>query len=120
MEEDKPFKVVAQHAPDTPVAPVHGIAAIALELALRYHNITTVHDGTLYQQYKLEGKNLVPLQLDMVFETAMQIEAHLLGASDRIAALIVDALKVETEEKPDSDVVVDTPISQDEGNADKE
>jgi hypothetical protein len=83
---------------NTPVAPAHAIATIALNMAMKFHNITTVQDGALYQQYKLEGKNMVPLQLDMVFETAVQIEAHLLGASDRIAKLIMDAVIVAEDE----------------------
>jgi hypothetical protein len=86
---------------DTPVAPAHAIAALALNMALKYHDIGTVHDGTLYQQYKLEGKNLVPLHLDMVFETAMKMEAYLLGGSERIAALVIDALVVEMDEEED-------------------
>lgn len=86
---------------DTAVAPAHGIAALALNFALKYHDINTVQDGTLYQQYKLEGRNMQPLHLDYVFETALRIEAHLLGASDRIAKLIVDALEVKLEEEPE-------------------
>jgi hypothetical protein len=77
---------------NTPVAPAVGIAAIALNMAIKYHDIGTVKDGALYQQYKLEGKNLTPLHLDMVFETAITIEAYLLGASERIAKIVVDAI----------------------------
>ena len=100
-----PFKEIGDALPNTPVAPAHGIAAIALSMALRYHDINTVHDGTLYQQYKLEGRNLRELHLDMVFETAIKMEAHLLGASDRIAKLIVDAIvvSVEDDELPQAD-----------------
>lgn len=83
---------------DAPVAPAHGIAAIALEMAMRYHDIQMIKDGTLYQQYKLEGRNFAPLHLDVVFETAIQIEVHLLGSSDRIAKLIVEALEVRVED----------------------
>jgi hypothetical protein len=82
----------------TPIAPAHGIAAIALNMAMKYHDISTVKDGTLYQQYKLEGKNMEPLHLDMVFETAIKMEMFLLGASDRIAKLIVETLEVKVEE----------------------
>ena len=91
---EKPDDMFADLAPikDAKVAPAQGIAAIALSLAVRYHDIATVKDGALYQQYKLEGKNLLPLHLDMVFETAIKMEAHLLGASDRIAKLVVDAI----------------------------
>ena len=77
---------------DTKVAPAHGIAALALNMALKYHGINTVQDGTLYQQYKLEGKNMTPLHLDMVFETAMKMEMHLLSAPERMAKLILDAV----------------------------
>lgn len=74
------------------VAPAQGIAAIALSMAMKYHDIMTVQDGALYQQYKLEGRNLPPLHLDLVFETAIRIEKHLLESSSRIAKLVVDAV----------------------------
>lgn len=77
-----------------PVAAAHGIGAIALTMAMKYHGINTVQDGALYQQYKLEGKNMHALTLDEVFETAMRIEAHLLATSERIASIVVDALAV--------------------------
>lgn len=77
---------------DVKIATSHGIATIALTMALKYHQINTVQDGTLYQQYKLEGRNMRDLQLDMVFETAIQIEKHLLMSSDRIAALLIEAI----------------------------
>ena len=79
---------------DAPLATSHGIAAIALNMAMKYHDIVMVKDGAMYQQYKLEGKNFRELHLDMVFETAIQIEAHLLASSERIAKLIVDAIEV--------------------------
>jgi hypothetical protein len=77
----------------SPVAAAHAIAAIALNMSLKYHDIATVQDGTLYQQYKLEGKNFQALHLDSVFETAILMEAHLMGASDRIAKLVIDCVK---------------------------
>lgn len=83
---------------DAPVATGPAIAAVALSLAIQYYNIATVQDGTLYQQYKLEGRNLESLHLDMVFETAIKMEAHLLGASDRVAKLVVDAISRAVEE----------------------
>jgi len=88
----KPFEELAPHLGNTPVAPAHGIAAIALSMAMKFHDINTVQDGLLYQQYKLEGKNMRGLHLDDVFETAMRMEAFLLGASKRIAKLVVDAI----------------------------
>lgn len=96
--EGNPFKEL-EPIKDTPIAPAVGIAAIALNMAMKYHDIATVQDGALYQQYKLEGRDLVPLHLDMVFETAIRMEAHLLGASERIAKLVVDAISLEVDER---------------------
>lgn len=76
-------------ASDAPIGAPMGIATIALNMALKYHDINTVHDGALYQQYKLEGKNLTCLHLDHVFETAMRIEEHLIAANTRVSKLIV-------------------------------
>lgn len=100
------FREIAATAPDTKVAPAQGIAAIALSMALKYHDINHVHDGALYQQYKLEGRNIAPLHLDWVLETATRFEAWLLGASDRIQKIIVEALEVVIEDEAGS---VDTP-----------
>lgn len=85
------IREIAVASPNTPMAPATGIAAIALNMALKYHDINTVQDGTMYQQYKLEGKNMHALHLDHVFETAIRMEMHLLGASERIAR-VVDAI----------------------------
>jgi hypothetical protein len=90
-EEAAPFKEL-QPIGNVSVAPAVGIAAIALNMALKYHDINTVQDGALYQQYKLEGRNMKTLHLDHVFETAIRMEAYLLGASERIAKLLVDAI----------------------------
>lgn len=98
---------------DAPIAAPHGIAAIALNMAMKYHDVATVQDGLLYQQYKLEGKNLVPLHLDMVFETAIRIEKHLLASSERIAKLVVDAVA----ERIANDVAEDIAAEAAEGNA---
>jgi hypothetical protein len=87
-----PFQEIQAQAGDVKIAPAHGIAAIALHLAMKYHDINTVQDGALYQQYKLEGKNMRELTLDSVFETAIRIERHLLASSDRIAAALLEAL----------------------------
>src|SRR3954463_7673358 len=91
---------------DTKVAPAHGIAALALNFALKYHDINTVQDGSLYNAYKLEGRNMSPLHLDMVFETAIKMEMHLLASSKRIADILVEALEAgvaDHEEKQDTD-----------------
>jgi hypothetical protein len=93
--------VLNEAAPDTKIAPAHGIAAIALSMAMKYHDISTVQDGTLYQQYKLEGRNMRELDIDMVFVTAIKIELHLLASSDRIAAVLVDALRATDPDEPE-------------------
>ena len=102
MEDDmtQPLRDVADSMPHAPVGPAHGIAAIALSMAMKYHDINTVQDGVLYQQYKLEGHNLTPLHIDMVFETAIKIEQHLLGASDRIAGMLVEVIRDVINEDP--------------------
>jgi len=89
---ENPFKAL-EPVGDTKVAPGVGVAAIALSMAIKYHDISTVQDGELYQAYKMEGRNLTPLHLDMVFETAIRMEKHLLAGSKRIADLVVDALE---------------------------
>lgn len=109
-----PFKDVAPIG-NTPVAPAHGIAAIALSMALKYHDMGMIKDGALYQQYKLEGRNITNLHLSEVFETAIKMEAHLLGSSDRIAKMIIDAISVEVEDDqkaPHEDASVQTQEEQ--------
>lgn len=96
-EKDNPINGLEPFV-DTPIATSHGIAAIALNMAMKYHDFSTVKDGALYQQYKLEGKNMREIHIDMVFETAILIEIHLLGSSQRIAKLVVDAIASEDEE----------------------
>ena len=77
------FKGLAKHMGDTPIAPAHGIAALALDMSMKYHDMSIVKDGALYQQFKLEGKNIRTIGLDDVFADAVKIEAWLLGASDQ-------------------------------------
>ena len=112
------FKELAKTLGNAPVAPAHGIAAIALSMSMKYHDIATVQDGTLYQQYKLEGKNMIPLHLDMVFETAERMEMWLLGASDRIAKIVVEAIEfgVEDDAKPEQDDAADEAQAAESGD----
>jgi hypothetical protein len=86
-------------AADARIGPHIGIASIALNMAMKYHDINTIQEGALYQQYKLEGKNIRPLHLDMVFETAIQIEKHLIGAHKRVTdALLATLVELDAEE----------------------
>ncbi len=92
MTNTNPLKELAKIAPETPISAPTGIAAIALQMAMQYHDMGMVKDGALYQQYKLEGRNVTTLTMADVFETAMQIEAHLIGAEDRIAQILLDEI----------------------------
>lgn len=98
----------------SPVAPAHAIAAIALNMALKYHDIATVQDGTLYQQYKLEGRNFRELHLDHVFETAILMEMHLMGSSQRIAKILIDCIAIEVEDDPVDQAIVEASEASDD------
>lgn len=101
-DKAKPFQAM-EPISGTPVSAATGVAALALNFALQYHDFTTVQDGALYQQYKLEGRNMRVLHLNDVFETAIRMEAHLLGASERIVNLVVDAIATAVEDEPEPD-----------------
>lgn len=94
-------------AEDARIAPAMGVAMIALNMALKYHDINTVQDGALYQQYKLEGKNMTGLHLDHVFETARRMERHLLISSREITEMmvsgVIDTLEQIVADKADGD-----------------
>ena len=78
------------------------VAAMALNMALKYHDINTVQDGALYQQYKLEGRNMRNLELAYVFHTAEQIEKHFMDADRRIGKIVMaQALELMAEEDED-------------------
>jgi len=87
---DSPIGELATSMGDATVTRPIGIAAIALQMAIKFHDATVVKDGALYQQYKLEGKNLRELHIDEVFETAIRIEEHLLTSERRIQEMVVD------------------------------
>jgi hypothetical protein len=74
------------------ISPAMGVAMIALNMALKYHDISTVQDGTLYQQFKMEGKNMDTLHLDHVFETARRIERHLLTSANQVSQMMIDGV----------------------------
>ena len=103
-------------AADARIGPAVGVASIALNMAMKYHDINTVQDGALYQQYKLEGKNMRPLHIDMVFETAIQIEKHLVGANKRVMdALLATLVEIEAEEtgpSPNADEGTNSPAAE--------
>lgn len=97
QEDAEPINLVSEALPDASVPPSHGIAAIALSLAVKYADVSTCKDGALYQQYKLEGRNITMLHLDHIFETAAAMEKWLLGASERITNIVADVIVDDTE-----------------------
>ena len=111
---------VAQHLPDAPIPPMIAVGAVALQMALQYHDINTIHDGALYQQYKIEGKNMTPLMLDLVFDTARRIEEHLMATSNRIAGIVVDTLSegiaLEQDWEARIQEIVEDPLGDEEFN----
>lgn len=94
---NNPIQQIADHLPDVPIPPMIGVGAIALQMAMQYHDATVIKDGVLYQQMKMEGKNIGCLGLDDVFDTAKRIEEHLMGSNERILKLttevLIDAVK---------------------------
>lgn len=123
MSQENEIAALAKHLPDAPMPPHIGVSAIALQMAMSYHGINMVQDGALYQQYKIEGREMVPLSLQMVFDTAKQIEEHLVNGGGRITDLLLnsfmDAVEHEMLEKQGGDS--DEPLlSQEEGGAGEE
>ncbi len=103
-------------AADAPIGPWVGVASIALNMAMKYHDINTIQDGALYQQYKLEGRNMRSLHIDMVFETAMQIEKHLVRSHKRIAdALLEQLVELDAPETPNADETTNSPAAESGG-----
>lgn len=84
--------LTVEGAEEARISPAMGVAMIALNMALKYHDISTVQDGTLYQQYKMEGKNMTALHLDHVFETALRMERHLLTSANEISDMMVSGV----------------------------
>jgi len=75
------------------------VGSIALNMAMKYHGITTISDGALYQQLKLEGKNIQPLHLDLVLSTAERLEMHLMGTQQRLAGMVLDVLMMPADDE---------------------
>lgn len=80
-------------ADNAPIPTSVGIAAIALNMALKWHDMRLIKDGALYQQKKLAGENFEFIDLNSVFETAKQIEAHLMHSPDRLSGLVLEVIE---------------------------
>lgn len=75
-----------------PLPVAYLIGSVALNLALKWHDMTLIKDGVMYQQKKMEGANITHIDLPDVLETAKVFERHLMASSERVAEIVVDAL----------------------------
>lgn len=91
-EPQTPFDDVIEHAGDVKIHPSTGMAAIAMNMAMRWHDMCMIKDGALYQQKKVEGANIQVINLNDVLRTAKQIEAWLLTAPNRHAEMLVEGI----------------------------
>lgn len=88
---DNPFSGL-EPIKEGPISPALMVGAIALNMAMKYADMSMVKDGTLYQQYKIEGRNLNPIKLEWVFSLAREIEMHLMGTSNRLSCMVIEAV----------------------------
>lgn len=105
--EENLLRPLANVSPDTPMSPACAVASMALTMALKYHDMQMIPDGATYQQYKLEGRNMRNIGLTDVFETAVQIEAHLITANDRIGKMIANTIVVQITEDAAEQIIAD-------------
>lgn len=73
---------------DAPLTPSVAISALALNLALKWHDMCLIKDGSLYQQKKLEGANITLIDMPDVLATAQRFEAWLLSGQVRHANIL--------------------------------
>jgi len=93
MSDENPIAEVAEHLPDAGINPAHGIAGIALSMALRWHDTGVVKDGAMYQQLRVEGKEIRPMDVHDVLDTAKLFEKHLMDAPNRLSAMVFDVIE---------------------------
>lgn len=100
VDEQEGVKVTADAEPfvglepvgDVKMSPAHGLAAVALNMALKYHDISVIKDGNMYQTMKLEGRNIKSIGIRDILDTAELFEAHLMSAPNRLSQIVIDAL----------------------------
>lgn len=93
------------------------IRSIALTVAQRYCGDTTVHEGNLYQQLKMDNKLSGPLTVNHVLHAALVFEAYLWGKwSQDIAGKAMEETLKKLEDAiasgkldPGEDLVADEP-----------
>lgn len=95
----------------------HAISSLAMNFAMKFHDINTVQEGALYQQMKLEGKNLSPLFLEYVFETAARIELWLMRSPNRLSEALLNEFADAVEAVLEEDALAPEPGEEDEAPA---
>lgn len=102
--EEMTTDLVPAGAENAPMGYATGIAAVALNMAMKWHDTGTIKDGAMYQALKAEGRNIPTLTLNDVLDTAKVLEAHLALASNRISEIVTDALKYAIETMPEAEL----------------
>lgn len=75
-----------------PLSTAHAVSSLALNFALKWHDMRLIKDGAMYQQKKLEGENFQLIDLADVFETAKLIELHILGSPNRLSQALIEGV----------------------------
>ncbi len=83
---------------DAPVSPATAIAAVALNFAMKWYDMTTIKDGAMYQQKKLEGANFQYYDFPDVLERAKEIELWILGSPSRLSQAVLEVIADELAE----------------------
>lgn len=68
------------------------IRFFALNMAIKYHDSTVISDGVLYQQYRMEGKEMQPLTQDHVIATALRYEIFIRCGENTERMAIIEAV----------------------------
>lgn len=77
---------------DQPLPPSVAVSALAMNFALKWHDMRLIKDGTLYQQKKMEGANIQLIDMADVLRTAQQFEAWLLAGQNRHSQMLRDGV----------------------------
>ena len=72
-----------EHLEQAPVSASTAIAALAMNFALKWFDMTMVKDGTLYQQYKMEQRNITVIDFPDILKKAAEFEAWLINSDNR-------------------------------------
>jgi len=73
-----------------PISRDDGIRMMALSMAIKHIESTMLRDGALYQQLKLDGREIGVLRANAVLEKAIDFERYLRGDYADMAAQIVN------------------------------